>query len=171
MQVNGNFHCPRTTMYVHSFYYLCVLICCRSCNMQANCNFSADCMPHTTPYVSSYYYIRVPILLCMCVQVVQYGRSQRQLSRRLDTSYYCICVLILLHTCPHTTAYVSSYYCIRAPILLCMCVQVVQYGSQRQLPRRLDALIQISDPSAAGEWRSRAGVCGRNGLHLQLHWQ
>jgi hypothetical protein len=59
------------------------------------------------------------------------------------SSYYCICVLILLYTCPcphtavyvsscyyvssyynmcpHTTIYVSSYYCICASRLPCMC--------------------------------------------------
>jgi hypothetical protein len=34
------------------------------------------------------------------------------------SSYYYICVLILLHMCPHTTTYVSSYYYICLLILL-----------------------------------------------------
>ncbi len=43
------------------------------------------------------------------------------------TSYYYICVLILLYVCPHPTIYVSSYYCTCPPnttsvlILLYMC--------------------------------------------------
>ena len=34
------------------------------------------------------------------------------------SSYYYICVLILLYMCPHTTIYVSSYYYISVLILL-----------------------------------------------------
>jgi hypothetical protein len=36
------------------------------------------------------------------------------------SSYYYMCVLILLYMCPHTTIYVSSYYYIRVLILLYM---------------------------------------------------
>ncbi len=43
------------------------------------------------------------------------------------SSYYCLCVLILLSMCPHTSVYVSSYYyvysyyCLCVLILLSMC--------------------------------------------------
>ena len=88
----------------------------------------------------------VRILLCMCTHSTIYVSSYvagRAICKPTAT-FALIAGLILLHLCPHTTTYVSaSFY---------VCVQVVQYGSQRQLSRRLDALIQISDPSAPGEW-------------------
>ncbi len=47
---------------------------------------------------------------------------------RACSSYY-ICVLILLHMCPHTTTYVSSYYYICVLILLHMSPHTTAYVS------------------------------------------
>jgi hypothetical protein len=46
------------------------------------------------------------------------GRWRRRCGGARLSSYYYICVLILLQMCPHTTAYVSSYYYIFVLILL-----------------------------------------------------
>ncbi len=45
-------------------------------------------------------------------------RADPRFFTRYVSSYYYICVLILLDMCPHTTRYVSSYYYICVLILL-----------------------------------------------------
>ncbi len=56
--------CPLTTMYVSSYYYICVLILLYMCPHITICVSSCYYMcPHTTMYVSSYYYVCVLILL------------------------------------------------------------------------------------------------------------
>jgi hypothetical protein len=61
---------------------------------------------------------------CICVLILLYV-----------SSYYCVCVLILLCMCPHTTVYMSSYYCICVLMLLhlsscfCVCVLMLLYVS------------------------------------------
>jgi hypothetical protein len=55
-------------------------------------------------------------------------------------SYYCVCVLILLYVCPHTTVHVSSYSymcphpttCVRILLYMCphtntICVLILRY--------------------------------------------
>jgi hypothetical protein len=51
--------CPHTTMYVSSYYYLCVLILLYMC-------------PHTTMYVSSYYFTFPHTTLYMCPHTTMY---------------------------------------------------------------------------------------------------
>jgi hypothetical protein len=45
------------------------------------------------------------------------------------TVYYCMCVLMLLCMCPHTSACVSSYYCVCVLMLLCVCPHATLYVS------------------------------------------
>ena len=84
--------CTDTTIYVSSYYYVCVLKLLYVSSYYYMC-------PHTTLQVSSHYCICVLILLYICPHIT-------------------MCVLILLYNCPHTTMcphatiYVSSYYCI-----------------------------------------------------------
>ena len=61
--------CTHTTIYVSSYYHMCVLILLYTCPHTT--------IYHTTIYISSYYPICVLILLYV-------------------SSYYCMCVLILL---------------------------------------------------------------------------
>jgi hypothetical protein len=108
VQVIYCYMCPHTTIYVSSYYYICVLILLYMCPHMC---------PHTTIYVSSYYY--------MCPRTTKQAGPVD-----LPTNENYICVLILLYmcprttkqagpvdlptnenyTCPHTTIYVSSYY-------------------------------------------------------------
>jgi hypothetical protein len=113
--------CPHTTIYVSSYYCICVLI---------RTSLSAPEGPHsdqTTVYVSSYYYICVLILqyvssyYCMCPHTTIYvslcphqdslerSRFGRFMIRNQVSYYYYMC---------HTTIYVSSYYYICVLILL-----------------------------------------------------
>ncbi len=55
--------CPHVTVYVSSYYCICVLIL-------------LYMYPHTTVYVSSYYCICVLIVLCMCPHSTVYVSSQ-----------------------------------------------------------------------------------------------
>ena len=116
------------TIYVSSYYYICVFILLYMCS-------------HTAIYVSSYYYICVlrgcsslnsASAVYMCVLTVVY----------LTNICYYICVLILLYMCLHTTICVShtaiyvSSYCYMCPhtttcvlILLYMCLHSTIYAS------------------------------------------
>jgi cbb3-type cytochrome oxidase subunit 1 len=64
------------------------------------------------------------VCLCVCVSVsLGMSESIAAMEEGGDillhvSSYYYLCVLILLHMCPHTTTYVSSYYYICVLILL-----------------------------------------------------
>jgi hypothetical protein len=79
--------------------------------------------PHTVPQAS----------LRKCVLILLFVSSY--CAEGIAPSYYCICVLILLYMCPHTTVYVSSYYymcphtTICFLILLCMCPHTTVYVS------------------------------------------
>ncbi len=84
--------CPHTTIYVSSYYYICVHILLYMC-------------PHTTIYVSSYCYICVPIYMCPDTTVVAAYKRPRILVYRRP----------LLYMCP--TIYVSSYHYICVLIL------------------------------------------------------
>ena len=92
--------CPHTTIYPD--YYICVLI--------LRWTHSAVC-------VSPYCYIRILLQTSICVLILYVS------------SYYYMCVLILLYMCPNTTIYVSSYYYIRVPILINMCPHTTIYVS------------------------------------------
>jgi hypothetical protein len=61
--------CPRATICVSSYYYICILVLLYMC-------------PRTTIYVSSYYYTCVLVLLYMCPRTTIHV-----------SSYYYICVL------------------------------------------------------------------------------
>ncbi len=70
--------------------------------------------PHTTIYVSSgLSFTRDGV-----------GRLVQLHTPIYVSSYYCICVLILLYMYPHTTIHVSSYYYICVLIQLYMCLYV-----------------------------------------------
>ena len=115
--------CPHTTIYVSSYYYICVM-CPHTAMYVSSVNDGVLALgddslilmcvlillcPHTTVHVSSYYYKcvlskrrrlgigRPQSLILMCVII-----------RLYVSSYYYTCVIILLYTCPHTTIYVSS---------------------------------------------------------------
>jgi hypothetical protein len=88
--------------------------------------FIRGCAGGTVPqaslrkYVSSYYYVSsnfaegtVSSYYCICVLIILYMRPHTTI---YVSSYYCICVLILLYMCPHTTMCVSFVL-----MLLCMC--------------------------------------------------
>jgi hypothetical protein len=64
----------------------------------------ADICPHTATCVSSFCFIIVCVLICGYL-----------------SSYCYMCVVILLHMCPHMWISVSSYYYICVLILLHMC--------------------------------------------------
>ncbi len=119
--------CPPLTIYLSSYYYICVLI---------------------LLYVSSYYYVCVLILLNMCPHTPVFkggrwvGESRGEMERKFNrssyshirvsiyvSSYCYICVLILLCMCPHTAICVSSYYYTFVLILLCMCPHTTIYVS------------------------------------------
>jgi hypothetical protein len=80
-----------------------------------------------------YCYKCVLITRCMCPHTTMYVSSQHYVS-----SYYYICVLILLYLssyyyiCPHTTICVSSYYYICVLILLYVCPQTLPILSPTQ---------------------------------------
>ncbi len=93
--------CPHTTIYVSTYYYICVLILryvfsyyymCPHARRVRGESRRSYYYTHTTIYVSSYYYICVLIL----------GGSGVSHDDRTT-------ILILLYMCPHTTIYVSSY--------------------------------------------------------------
>ena len=81
--------CPHTTMYVSSYYYMCVLIPLLMC-------------PHTTMYYvclhTTIYYVCVFILLCTTMYYVC-----------LHTTIYYVCVFILLCT---ICVLILLHYCI-----------------------------------------------------------
>jgi hypothetical protein len=102
--------CPHTTICVSSYTLLCVIIRLYMC-------------PHTTVCVlilmscvlidvSSYYY--------MCPPTAQYVSSYCYMS-----SYYYVCVLILLYMCPHTNVCASS--CCYVCPLDTICVLILLY--------------------------------------------
>ena len=115
--------CPRTTIYMSSYYYIYVLILLCVC-------------PHTTIYMSSYYYRCVLILLytCVldtttCVLVLLYVCSYyctRDLMQQLQQRGATAATAPLRQACRttvcvHTTVHVTSYYYICVRILLHMC--------------------------------------------------
>jgi hypothetical protein len=79
------------TIYVSSYYYICVLIplylCPHTPKYVADMRLQAVAQFDNTIYVSSYYYICVLILLYMCHHIT----------------------IILLYMCPHTSICLSSY--------------------------------------------------------------
>ena len=90
---------PHTTIFVHSYYYMCVLILLYT-------------RPHTTICVSSDNYICGRILLYLCTHTtvcVCIVLCVLRLLHMRASAYYYICVLILL--------YVSAYYYICAQAL------------------------------------------------------
>jgi hypothetical protein len=64
-------------------------------------------------YEDTHIYRSIPVYVCVLIL----------------SSYYYICVLILLYMCPHTAIYVSSYYYICVLILLYMCPHTAIYMS------------------------------------------
>ena len=70
---------------------------------------SYEC-PHPAMYLAcSYYYLYVSSYCCICVLILLHMCPHTTVS---VSSYCCICVLMLLYMCPHTAMYlVSSYYC------------------------------------------------------------
>jgi hypothetical protein len=120
--------CPHT-IYVSSYYYICVLILLyiyrlhTAVYVSSYSYISSVCIlvymcPHTTTtiHVSSYYYI--------CVRRQQCKRESGKVSKTCLWNFrrtgVCplaklvsgrnICVRMLLYMRPHTTVYVSSYY-------------------------------------------------------------
>ncbi len=79
---------------------------------------------HTTTYVSSVSYVTVcdcmlVLTVCDCMLYMLY----MCVCAIHVSSYYYICVLILLHMCPHAATYVSSfYYYVSVCMLRYMCV-------------------------------------------------
>ena len=71
----------------------------------------ADVFVRILPYVAACYYTGV-----------EAGKAEK------DVSNY-MCILMLLHMCPHTTAYVSSYHSIGVLILLHMCPHTTTHVS------------------------------------------
>jgi uncharacterized membrane protein len=69
--------------------------------------------PHTMIYSSQMRLdttIYVSSYYSICVLILLYVSAYYYICVRIHvSSYYCICVLILLYMCPHTTIYVSSY--------------------------------------------------------------
>jgi len=100
--------CPHTTIYVSSYYYICVSRFAQTAQTPTSRRTNAR-GAHTTINVSSYYYICVLILRYMCphnpvlilLYVSSYSRPHTTIyvssySRpHTTTSYYYICVLIL----------------------------------------------------------------------------
>ena len=136
--------CVLILLHVSSYYYICVLILfykkggclgliatVKSSHLFLGCRASrfsqVFILLYTPIYVSSDCYIWVLILL-MCPH-----------TNKHVSSYYYICVLILLYTCPHNTVcvlillYVCPHTTIGGLILLCvysyyyMCVFIVLY--------------------------------------------
>jgi hypothetical protein len=93
--------CHHTTIYVSSYYYICVLILPKCVLILLYVCLHTTMCPHTAICVSSYYC--VPTYYYMCILTL-------------------ICVLILLYMCPHILLYVSSYCHICVLILLCVLV-------------------------------------------------
>jgi hypothetical protein len=86
--------CPHTTIYVPSYYFICVLT-----TIHNYCIRVSDCR---------HAFWRMCVV-CVC------GRERESLCVWLwiyasVCLYYYICVHIILCMCPHTTIYVSSYY-------------------------------------------------------------
>ncbi len=97
-------------MYVSWYYHACVLI------LLCMCPHATIC-PHTNIYVSSYYYVCVLMLLSVLIQI--YVSSYYYMCHHAT-----ICVLILLHMCPHTTIvvillFVSSYKYVSSCCYMC----------------------------------------------------
>ena len=121
------------------YHYICVLMWCSKYSARNICMlsklrpFRRSCsrcdIRHTIiymcPHTTNTYYKFVLILLymlsklrafrrccysCICVLILLYV-----------SSYYYICVLILLHLCPHTSTHVSSYFyiCVRPHTTIC----------------------------------------------------
>ncbi len=99
--------CSHTTIYVSSYYYICVPILVYVSSARRR-RFARR--PHAT--------ICALRLLCMCphttiyVLIPLYVSSYRRAVKRLEMP--SARGLILLYMCPHTTIYVSSYYYIQA---------------------------------------------------------
>ena len=92
------------SLYVSSHYYMCVL---RERERKQRKLVFRSAHLSTSLYVSSNYY--------MCV-LIETERKQRKLVFR--SAHTTICVLILLHMCPHTTTYVFSFHYVHVLILL-----------------------------------------------------
>ena len=95
-------------------------------------------LPHTVAPTQG---ILSRILLYMCLH------TRWVLILLYVSSYYHICVLILIYVCPHTTIHVSSYYYTCVLILLYMCPHTT-----------------MSSYYYIEMWRKREGSCGSRPL-------
>ena len=137
--------CPHTTIYVSSYYYICVRILLCMCM----------CAHATILYVS----------LSLSLSLTHTHTHQGTSGDHTPTSYICVLMLLYVVVCrarpykfPHTTIHVSSYYYICVLILLCMCPHTTIYvSSYYYISRRARQLAQ--DPPAARLHSSRGARC------------
>jgi hypothetical protein len=72
--------CPHTTIYVSSYYYICVLILLHTC-------------PHTTTYVSAYYYVASHYYMCPHTTIYR-RKGHEAFTTALLLLYYCFATRI-----------------------------------------------------------------------------
>jgi len=104
--------CPHATIYVSSCYHICVSSVSLRCDAEERAvSVQAVLLPHMCPHAT--------IHVCLHSLSTVMPRSARKAlyvptyyicphTTLYVSSYYKICVLILLYVCPHTTIYVSS---------------------------------------------------------------
>ena len=120
--------CPHTTIYVSSYYSVCVFI--TSCVLIPLYLYAAGILlhmrAHTTIYVTSYYYTcpHTTIYVFSCVLMLVSRRHPTPYASSLlyVSSYYYVCVLMPLYV----SSYVSSFYFICVIML-----QVLYPGGKR----------------------------------------
>jgi len=95
--------CTRTFIYMHSYFYIHVLVLLYTCT-------------RTFIYMYSYFYIHVLVLLYTCTRTFIYMYS-----------YFYIHVLVFLYTCTRTFIYMYSYFYIHVLVLLYTCTRTFIY--------------------------------------------
>jgi len=109
--------CPRTTIYVSSYHYICPHpYCCICVLLQVGLAEALNKLGLTycdigvlmLLYVSSHCCMCVLILLYLCphTALLVYGCYSLSVDLRL---YMCPHIAVLLYMCPHVVMYVSSY--------------------------------------------------------------
>jgi hypothetical protein len=104
--------CPHTTIYVSAFYYVCVCVLMLLYYMSLSLSLSlSHTHTHTkAPLVITHQHPIYSVLMLLYVVVCRARPYKFPHTTIHVSSYYYICVLILLCMCPHTTIYVSPYY-------------------------------------------------------------
>jgi hypothetical protein len=140
-----------STIYVSSYYYICVLILLYMC-------------PHTTIYVSSY--------SLLCTEFLGFIVQQT-----FKLNFFNVRILVLLYMCPHTAIHVSLTCYVRVLILLYICPHTEFLGFITQTTLKLNyftyftvRLLHRRISNAVAQFFFFFALQGSRGLALKLNY-